>query len=271
MRQVSGFGWLLVVVVSFFFSVSQGAVVVKATASVGPPTISSTSYGIYTIRVLECLATGAPQVKYPAPLSYGYSFAPDQLRWGDITVDNSGHSVWLGEIVTDPISPFYGEKGTAFYVNAVFAGDGVHKFSTADIGWQVSSTDPAHSLSASGTLAGLNYGTDPVVGIDYGADGVRSLDDIYYNFWNPASGDVRVDMILYVGVAVAYDATDVGLGYVRDYIEAVGPFDLTITYSVNDRTGIYESYQTRTVVPEPTTLALLGLGAVSSLTRRRSR
>jgi hypothetical protein len=173
-------------------------------------------------------------------------------------------------VITDALSPFYGEKGTAFYVNAKFAGDGTHKINVNDVSYQVISSDAAHSLNASGSLAGLNYGTDSVVGIDYGVDGIRSLDDVYYNFWNPAPGSTKVDYIIYSGVAVAYDATNVGLGAVQDYVDSVAPFNLTISYSVNDGTGVYESSQTRTVVPEPATLAMLGLGAIT-LIRRRQR
>ena len=164
--RVSQFGlWLLVVArLGLFASVSQGEVAVTTAPSVGPPPVSLLSYGGYTNLVLSCLSTGSLPTPYPAPLPYAYSAAPSSLHWGDMTVDNSGRSVWLGEIVSDVSSPFYGEKGTAFYVNAKFIGDGVHKFSADDIGYQIASSDPVHSLGASGSLVGLTYGTDPIIG-----------------------------------------------------------------------------------------------------------
>jgi hypothetical protein len=251
-------------------SVSQGSVVITTTPSVGPPPISSVSYGGYVSYVLSSLSTGANPTVYPPFYPDDYSLAPNNLHWGDITVDDSGQSVWEGGVITDTASPFYGEKGTAFYVNLKVVGDGVHKFSADDISFTIISTDPAHSLSASGTLTGLTYGVDPIVGVGYGPDGViKTYDDIVYNRLNTAPGSTKVDYIIYSGIAVAYDATTVGLEYVENYVNSVGPFDLTIAYHVDDGTGVYESSQTRTVVPEPATITLLIIGGAIGLIRRR--
>ena len=264
--------WLLVVAVLSLVSISQGSVDVSTTASVGPPPTSlSYANGGYTGTVLSALSRGIGPGSYPADFPFFYPLAPANLPWGAVTVDNSGQSVWLGNVITDTSSPFYGEKGTAFYVNAMFVGDGVHKFSADNIDYLVTSGDLAHSLNASGSLAGLTYGLDPIIGVDYGPDGlIHTADDIVYNSRNQAPGSAPVDWIIYAGVAVAYDATNVGLGYVQNYVNSVGPFDLTIAYTINDGTGDYSSFQTRTVVPEPASLTLLLGGGLLAFIRRRS-
>jgi hypothetical protein len=217
------------------------------------------------------LSTGASPTSYSPSYPDEYSFAPNELHWGDITVDNSGQSVWLGEVITDPLSRFYGEKGTAFYVNAIFAGDGIHKFCADNISYQVMS-NPSTTLSGSGTLAGLTYGVGPIFAVDYGPNHVLGGgDDINYNPSHPISGNTLVDKIFYAGVAVAFDATTFGLSNVESYVKSAAPFDLTVSYTVNDGTGIYGSRQTRTVVPEPTAIGLLSIGAISLIRRKRSK
>jgi hypothetical protein len=271
--RVPQFGlWLLVAAMfGWFASSSLGSVVVTTAPSVGPPPISS-SYGGYFSEVLSDLSTDTSPTPYPVSLPYAYSTAPSNLHWGDMTVDNSGRSVWLGEIVSDTSSPFYGEKGTAFYVNLKVVGDGVHKFSANDIVFTVTSTDPAHSLNASGSLSGLTYGVDPIIAASYGPDGVlHTGDDVIYNRRNPAPSNTPVDYILYAGVAVGYDATGVGLGAVESYVDSTAPYNLTIVYSVNDGTGVYESSQTRMVTPEPATLTLLAIGGLALIRRRRKQ
>jgi hypothetical protein len=104
------------------------------------------------------------------------------------------------------------------------------------------------------------------MGIDFGADGVRSPDDITYGSWNPALGSTKVNEVIYSGIAIAYDATNVGLEYVQDYVNGAGPFGLTVTYTLD---GVSSS-QTRTVVPEPASLTLLLGGSLLALIRRRS-
>ena len=116
----------------------------------------------------------------------------------------------------------------------------------------------------------MTYGVDPIIGVNYGPDDIlHTGDDTVYNSRNTAPGSTPVDWIIYSGVAVAYDATNVGLGYVQDYVNSVAPFNLTISYSVNDGTGVYTSFQTVEVVPEPISLAILATGGL--FFRRRTK
>jgi hypothetical protein len=207
-----------------------------------------------------------PPGPYPAYKPWLYVNAPTELHWGDITVDNStGASVWLGQPITDTSSKLYLQNGNASYVSCALSSD--IKFDVSDISWQI--TSAMSTLNASGTFAGWNYGADyPIEGIDYGPDGVPSLDDTYYNRWNPAPGTTKVNKFTYVGVATGLDATNVGLDSVRDWVEA-NPFSFTTTYSVNVGSDVYASSLTQNVVPEPMTLSLLGLGGLVLARRRK--
>jgi hypothetical protein len=244
-----------------------GPITMSSFAASAPNIFASPSSNAYVFNALQGIdQNGATTGTAGQPTRYqsGTAFLP-----GDFIV--TSFPSWQGE--ANPAAPFDNEFGNRVHFGLRVEGDGTHNFSLSMLNNDMNSNDPLNILDNDGGFS--VYGAHRV-GINYGADGIRQTgtnlvaagDDTVI-----ASGSASqlIDLLLYVGVGNALEATDLAsLQDSLDYINGNAPFVVSNRYWLSDGTNtLAETYATATAVPEPATLTLLGIGAAVAVLRRR--
>ena len=183
---------------------------------------------------------------------------------------------WHGKI--NPTGALEGQHGNRLTYSLHLQTTGGAKFNLADISWTNVATINGEYLSDDSHTSGLltKYTTtyDGLVayGIDWGADGIKGTsDDIIYN--NGKAGDTLVNELYFVGLGRAWDENERSpdgltgqekIDYTRNYLNGVIN---TATFTIGGETG--SGYVKFSAVPEPSSAALLGLGGLALILRRR--
>jgi hypothetical protein len=234
-----------------------GPVTIDVVASSAPNAYGSPSWSAYASNALNSLEYGLGNIGDRNTDPTAYEVAGSHVAPGDFMV--TSFNSWRG--VADPGSPFDGERGNRMHFGLHAYGDGVTKFSLADVSFEISSSDPYNALGYSGDFVGLDYNGTTRYGVDWGPDGVKGGgDDTYYFSGN---GTTLVDEIVYVGVGNAFwpqpadgqteqEAIDAAIAWVN----SVPNFQITGTYWIGGDSGS----DVVSIIPLPTPGLLAGVG-----------
>jgi hypothetical protein len=238
---------------------------IKVVPSSAPNQFGSPSFAGWEANTLNALQNDLSGVgdRNTDPTAY-VSFANGaQIDAGNDIV--TGFPSWLGKV--NPAAPFGSELGNRLQFGIVALGDGSTQFTLGDVNFQMDSNDPGDSLAFSGNLAGATYNGTSRIGIQYGPDHqLGGGDDVILD--SGEAGTTPVDALYYVGVGnalVPAGSSQSDIDDVYSYIESNEPFDVTTSYTIDGNS----SSAFVQLVPEPTSLGLLGFGGMALLRRRR--
>ncbi len=215
-------------------------ITVAVHAHSAPNGFGSPSWGAYMANVMQALQNGLLSVgdRTTDPTAYEkiVRFTP-----GDVMV--TSFSSWRG--IAEPLAPFAGEYGNRLHFALVALGDGVERFTLADVQFSILSSDG--ELNYIGDLSGTSLNGTSRVGVDYGDDRVLGGgDDTIYDSGEPDT--TALDALFYVGVGNAYwpggtTPDQAALDETADYI-----WDENIIISGGYSVGGYENSGTATVL-----------------------
>jgi hypothetical protein len=216
------------------------------------------------------------QAQYNGSSSFGTVGTPAYYLANNLVTDRAqvivtGYNSWMGD--ANPTGAFSAELGNRMHFGLHIFGNG-NKFAINDVKFDSSSTGDGDGLGFGFGFGSYNY-SNAYVGIDY-VDGVRGNgDDILIT---GGANTQLVDELIGRGSGNSYDSyvTDPGATN-QDKLWGVAydPAKQWDTY-----TGVYTlrgfgdditgsgSFQ---AVPEPTTMAALGFGALAMLRKRRKK
>jgi hypothetical protein len=258
---------------------SFGAITINVTAS-SAPNSGTTVWNGYVANALYALENGLSTNGDRSTSPTGYEAAPDQVGPWEIAV--TSFTSWRGTI--NPTGAFANEHGNRMHFGLYAIGDGVTQFRLEDLTFELHSSDAgvdegvpwSDTLVFVGDFIGDSYSATRF-GVDWGADRIRGTsDDIRYTSGN---GTTLVDELGYVGVGNAWwpagdDPTPgspaggalAAMDEHFAWVAGLQPIDVTCTYSILGSTGS----DMVTVIPEPATMCLLGLGVLGLLKKRRA-
>jgi hypothetical protein len=270
-------------VVVLFLCISQasfGTITINVTASSAPNTGTPVWNG-YAANALYALENGLSTNGDRSTNPTGYEAAPAQVDPWEIAV--TSFKSWRGTV--NPTGAFANEHGNRMHFGLHAIGDGTTQFALNDLTFALHSSDAgvyegvpwSDTLVYVGDFIGYNYNGTTRYGINWGTDRVKGGgDDVVYTLGN---GTTLVDEIVYVGVGNAWwpggddpnpsNPAGGAQAAMDDYFAWVAseqPIDVTCSYSILGSTGS----DMVTVVPEPATVCLLGLGALGLLRKRRA-
>lgn len=255
---------------------SFAAITVEVVPSSAPNFFGSPNWSAYLANANNSLenSTGTSIGNRNVDPTAYEAFADGQtIDPGDIMV--SSFSSWRG--TAGVAAPFDNENGNRVHFGVHITGDGslTDQFRGADVSGEITSSDANALGFASAVTTGTYTGTR--IGVDWGADRAKGGgDDTYYT----SGPDTQlIDEFIYVGLGNAYDASfETGpsdqekIDQVIASIQSDYPILVTGGYSVTDPTGatVIASGDASVVIPEPASVALLALGGLALVGRRRS-
>jgi PEP-CTERM motif len=247
---------------------SMAGITIDVYPSLAPNSYGSPSWGGYMANALNALENGLTTVGDPSTDPTAYGQAPSIVQAGDnaVTTFNS----WRG--VVNPVAPFNHELGTRIHFGLHAYGNGGTQFALNDLTFDLNSSDPGDTMAFSGDFVGYSYNGTSRIGIDYGPDRIKgTADDVRYTSGN---GTTLVDEIDYIGVGNAWwpggddpnpgnpaGGAQAAMDTYSAWVSANQPLTLSCSYSI----GAFTGSNSVLVAPEPGTLALLAMGALSLL------
>lgn len=170
---------------------------------------------------------------------------------------------------------YAGETGSRLHFPVKIIAD--VEFTLRDVTVSSFSTDAANSFATSFDLTGTQFGANRR-GVFYGADGVLGGgDDVIYNTAGASDDTVLLNELIYVSYGSANQALTGDPGAtnqqkIDNQAALLGDYNFSTTYGVRN-TGASATTQVNftQAVPEPATLAVLGIGAAAMLRRRRRK
>jgi len=264
-------------------SVAVGGVVIDAGFVIGPDNWSASFFGFKgnSYASFNYSFSNEGGTLQTSPQAYNPLFTGDVIGADSMVARTNS---WLAQ--HDPPSPFGNEDGNFVWSFArIYSSDGTTEFVLDDLRYEL--TDTSGVLSASGSYATGNFEdslTRSVIGIDYGADdALGGGDDTTYISGNGTTpvNEIRV----FADFGIAEDGSShSGSGQTQldnalAALIADTPFQLTNSFwldgtSYEGGSAIWvtadgEPPAPGSDIPEPTTLMLLGLGALGLARRRR--
>ena len=204
------------------------------------------------------------------PTGYEAFFNGQTIDAGNMIV--TSFNSWLGQ--ASPTGAFANELGNRLKFGVSVKTTGGAKFNLADIDWSNVTLDSGggNIHSTSGTLqfdASTTYDGLQFYGVDWGIDGIEGTpDDVIVN--SGEAGSTLVNALVYFGLGRAFEPS--GTGTEQEQIDglaaALAGSVTTGTYTIAGETAS-SSIVIAGIVPEPSSIALLGLGGLSLLFRRR--
>ncbi len=246
------------------FSTAQ---TISVQAAFAPNAFGSAQFDTWAANALTALQSGVNMAGTPGTSSYYENVT-------GLTFDSSENIVtnfqsWRG----DAPGLYAPEFGTRMHFPVSIVSP-TNTFSLSQVTFDMNSTN-GNDLDFDGDLAGTTFGTRRL-GVFYGGDGVLGGgDDVVYNTANPGSDTTLVNELYYVGIGNAFEAlSTAGMTdqeVIDDVANEVGGYSLSTAYSVaGTNTGAFTSVNFTQPVPEPATMAALGLGALALIRRRRA-
>lgn len=245
---------------------SFGTVTIDVYASSAPNGSGSPSFAGYAAKAMYALENGLAVNGDRATDPTAYTQAPDVIDAWEIAV--TSFKSWRGTI--NPASPFQNEYGNRLHFGLHILGNGA-KFSISQLSFAMHSSDATDSLLCTFATGSYNYSTS-YVGINYGTDGIKgTADDVRITsgantqlvdeLVSRGSGNAWWPMIS-TELPTAQAAMDDYLAWLRSEapITVTGSYSLTSGYSGSDSV---------TVIPEPMTLCLLGLGVIGLIRKKK--
>jgi len=210
---------------------ASAAITIEVYPSVAPNAFGSPSYDPWVGNAIYALENNLSTYGASGPAQYN---RVTNITWRDISV--YGFNVWRG--VYNPGSPYGSELGNRLHFGLHAKGNGT-KFSLSQVSFAMHSSDPNDDLVFVSSFGSGDVYSNQRVGIDYGPDLVKGGGDDVIITSGPATQ--LVDELMYRGPGNAwagYSPTNQsGVDLVRDYINDLGPFKVTTTFTIGAATG----------------------------------
>ncbi len=252
-----------------------GAQTFKISAGFAPNFYGSPSYSGWASNFIQALQTGANSAGDQS-LPTGYQNVVGGTFDARLNVA-TGFPSWKGQ--ANPTGAFASELGNRFTFGANIVST-AQTFTLAQLSDGSESSIPDKSQGfdyALQSYAGATFSATRI-GTFYGADGIKgTADDVVYNASNPGTDATLINEISLISFGVANDtsgapasATDqqkidyAGREYGNYSSNGIYRLDLGGTAGTVQRGGVKLQ-----AVPEPASMAALGLGALGLLKRRR--
>lgn len=231
------------------------------------PWLAPNAYGSPSF---DAAAANAVQGIYQGLTSYGAPGTPTYFQEQSNVTSNevivTGFPSWKGH--ADPGAvygpAFANELGNRMHFGLLATGYGGAKFSISQLSFTMASTDPAHGLDY--TFSGGYTYSNQFEGILYGPDGKLGGGDD--TFITSGSSSQLVDALVGRGSGNSFAAycSSCTIAQQQAAIDAAGaypgtPFDFTGTYMLNDWSGSGTFHISPSAVPEPSSTALMLIGA----------
>jgi hypothetical protein len=265
-----------ILAVLFFSQALQAQVTVSVVPSVGPNPIGSPNAGGYDANAVTSLyqsiggsaAYLQSQTGITASAAAPANFANAGSVVSTSQIIGTPFNSWMGN--ANPTGAYANELGNNLFFSTVITSNhpGTTQFALNDVSYNITSTDPLHTLDDPGGMISGNY-SDTRVGVLAGPDGILgTADDI---FITSGPGTQLVDGLLLRGASTAYDSTSFSnqSGSNQDILSngvaeigAGGLFNITGNYSVAPGIGNASGSGSAQlgIVPEPSTVVVFSAG-----------
>ncbi len=250
---------------------ASGQITINVEGTMAPNFFGSPNYDAWFDNALYAAENGLTSYGAAGPTQFSATSTPLPVSYNIVT----GFSSWEGQ--ADPAAPYNGEYGTRASFVGIINGNG-SLINMNEFGVTLASSDPTNGLGVSWPNNSISPGDWTYDAGDIGIIFNNGL-NISDGFTTVTSGDPgqMVNEIISIGAGNAYAsytgddpdplATD---QQTLDYDLATGVpngYDFTGTFSYGDLSS--SATIDFTPVPEPSSFALLGLGALAFFRRKK--